>query len=377
MDLYNKLSLLSVPSGYKINRSFNIKPFNNTEDFDFTRSTTATRVNSKGIIEVIAVDILRLDYAESLSSPSLLLERSSTNLITYSEDFSQWSITSGTMSRESGYLSPDGTNNAYKINGPTSSRIQLPTSGLTVGEQYTFSIYLKADAAMDIGIGGIVTATPDVSITTEWKRYEVTQIASSTTRFPQVQYTGDLGNVYIWGAQLEQQTYATSYIPTDGASATRNQELCVDATPVINSEEGTLYAEISALAIYNLQRWLGLSDGTNNNKVIIAFYNNSTDYIIACEVKSGGSTQAFMTYNFGAVEPTFVKVAIKYKENDFALWVNGTEVATDTSGSAPIGLSELAFDRGDGAQNFFGNTKGLKYYPKALADVQLEDLTTI
>ena len=119
MDLYNKLSLLSVPSGYKINRSFNIKPFNNTEDFDFTRSTTATRVNSKGIIEVIAVDILRLDYAESLSSPSLLLERSSTNLITYSEDFSQWSITSGTMSRESGYLSPDGTNNAYKINGST------------------------------------------------------------------------------------------------------------------------------------------------------------------------------------------------------------------------------------------------------------------
>ena len=48
--------------------------------------------------------------------------------------------------------------------------------------------------------------------------------------------------------KLEQQSYATSYIPTAGASATRNQELCADATPVINSEEGTLYAEISALA---------------------------------------------------------------------------------------------------------------------------------
>ena len=48
-------------------------------------------------------------------------------------------------------------------------------------------------------------------------------------------------------SKLEQQSYATSYIPTAGASATRNQELCNNATPVINSEEGTLYAEISAL----------------------------------------------------------------------------------------------------------------------------------
>ena len=54
-------------------------------------------------------------------------------------------------------------------------------------------------------------------------------------------------DVLIYGAQLEQKSYATSYIPTSGATATRNQELCNNATPVINSEEGTLYAEISAL----------------------------------------------------------------------------------------------------------------------------------
>ena len=182
---------------------------------------------------------------------------------------------------------------------------------------------------------------------------------------------------YAYGSQGEEFSYPTSYIPTSAAFATRNQEVCKDATPVINSEEGTLYAEISALANYNLQRWFGISDGTNDNKVIIGLANSSTDYKIACEVKSGGSTQAFMTYNFGAVDPTFAKIAIKYRENSFALWVNGVEVATDTSGSAPIGLSELAFDRGDGALRFEGNTKGLKYYPKALADVQLEDLTTI
>jgi hypothetical protein len=44
----------------------------------------------------------------------------------------------------------------------------------------------------------------------------------------------------------------------------------------------------------------------------------------------------------------------------------------------PTSLSKLHFSMGDGINfPFFGNTKGLKYYPKALADVQLEDLTTI
>jgi len=44
----------------------------------------------------------------------------------------------------------------------------------------------------------------------------------------------------------------------------------------------------------------------------------------------------------------------------------------------PTSLSKLHFSTGDGINfPFFGNTKGLKYYPKALADVQLEDLTTI
>jgi hypothetical protein len=74
----------------------------------------------------------------------------------------------------------------------------------------------------------------------------------------------------------------------------------------------------------------------------------------------------------------FNKIALKYKENDFALWINGVEVATDTSANVPTSLSKLHFSMGDGINfPFFGNTKGLKYYPKALADVQLEDLTTI
>jgi len=184
---------------------------------------------------------------------------------------------------------------------------------------------------------------------------------------------------YAFGSDGEELPFPTSYIPQNGSLITRLQDVANNSgnATLINSTEGVLYAEISALANYNLQRWLSLSDGTTSNTVKIGIANSATDYRFACEVRSGGSTQAFMTYNFGAVEPTFVKIAIKYKENDFALWVNGVEVATDTSGSAPIGLSELAFDRGDGVQKFEGKVKALAVYKEALTDAELQCLTTI
>jgi hypothetical protein len=71
----------------------------------------------------------------------------------------------------------------------------------------------------------------------------------------------------------------------------------------------------------------------------------------------------------------YLKVAVKYKVNDFALWVNGVEVATDTSGLAPVGLSELSFDRGDAALPFYGKCKQLITFNEALSNEELADLT--
>jgi hypothetical protein len=181
------------------------------------------------------------------------------------------------------------------------------------------------------------------------------------------------GDSFIWGAQLEQQSYATSYIPTDGASATRNQELCNNATPVINSEEGVLYAEISALANDGVNRIISLSNGSQSNRVII-FYTSVNNQIRV--ISSTNSSNQFDRHFTLPDVKSIHKVAIKYKANDFSFWVDGSKISSEASGLAPIGLSELSFDNGSGGANFFGNTKGLKYYPKALADVQLEALTS-
>ena len=311
-----------------------------------------------------------------------LWENQSTNLITYSEDFSQWSLNGGGSLVANSVISPDGTQNASSwTTNNTGQKLQKNTSGFTQGNEYTFSIYIKADTNLNVGIGGIASPVISMSVTTQWQRFEVTQIANGTTRYPQLQNIGDNGTFYIWGAQVEEQSYATSYIPTDGTSVTRNQDDCTNGGSVstISSTSGVLYAEISALANENLQRVLSISDGTHNNCVKLGILNSATAYKIFANIRLAGVNQAFLAADFGAVAPTFKKCAIKYKENDFALWIDGVEVATDTSGNtfSENTLNSLQFDRGNGIQDFYGKTKALAVWKEALSDEELAELTTI
>ena len=355
------------------------------EQFTFTRGSEATFVNAQGLIESTASnDAPRIDY--STGAKAFLLENQSTNLIPYSSDFSQWNkISGGTgttpVVTTNNTISPDGTQNADKVvfdkgSGTSTSNLSILQANFT-SQANTSSIYVKADTPQRIVVRNSNTFL-GYDIGTEWTRIEKTDNGGSLQIGLRDGYgvTGvpNTATIYLWGAQVEAQSYATSYIPTSGASATRNQELCNNATPVINSEEGTLYAEISALANDGTYRGLTISDGTNSN-VIRIYYTSATNRI-TIEVRS--SNVGVFTNNYILTDSTqFSKIAIKYKENDFALWVDGVEVGTDNSGNAPILLSELSFNNGVGTETFFGNTKGLKYYPKALADVQLEDLTTI
>jgi len=143
---------------------------------------------------------------------------------------------------------------------------------------------------------------------------------------------------------------------------------------LINSTEGVLYAEISALADGTNQRWISIGSGSNANRVSIHF--NATNRI-NCSVRGSSTAIYDANHNIGS-QTNNSKVAIRYKDSDFAFFVNGVKVNSQTSGTLNFNaaLDTLSFDSADGGSKFFGNTKGLKYYPKALADVQLEDLTS-
>ena len=173
---------------------------------------------------------------------------------------------------------------------------------------------------------------------------------------------------------MEEGSYPTSYIKTSGSTVTRNQETYTKTgiSDLINSEEGVLFAEMAALSNDGTIRYLSINDGTSNNRVTFLYYSSNTN--IRVIVSSGGTN--VMDKNSGVSSTLdFHKVAIKWKENDFAFWLDGVKVQTDTSGLAPIGLNTLSFDVA-GSGNFFGKVKQLQVFKTALSDSELATLTT-
>ena len=104
--------------------------------------------------------------------------------------------------------------------------------------------------------------------------------------------------------------------------------------------------------------------------------NHGQNFKFGADVRIANSTELFITHDLGQVTPTITKIAFKYKQNDFALWVNGVEVETDTNTNVPTGLNELAFTRGGSVHPFQGKVKCVAVFKEALTDAQLTALTT-
>jgi len=388
-------SLAMIPSGYKASKVYSVLPESGVGDFDFTRATTATRVNSSGLIEEMAINVPRLEYplidGVVNGCPSLLLEPQTTNLITYSEDFTQGWTESNSIITSNQVISPDGTLNADKLTKSDINGSIIKVYTFVGGE--VFSIFAKADESniltIDNGDGrsyfDLINGTYNASTGggyiehygNGWYRCTVenSYVGTSTIRvYPSDSLTslsGTTGSLYIWGAQLEQSSYSTSYIPTNGSAVTRNAETCNGAgdADTFNDSEGVLMAEISAFSETGSAGLISLSDGTNNNRITIELDGN---------IVKGRLTPSVGVLNAASNITISTKVVLKYKENDFALWVNGFKAAVSNSGNTFSNgtLTELAFDRGDGAEDFYGNTKQIQYYNSALTDSELEQLTS-
>tara|TARA_R110002111_G_scaffold261830_1_gene335888 strand:- start:49 stop:1185 length:1137 start_codon:yes stop_codon:yes gene_type:complete len=377
-----------IPSGYKAGKLYSVLPMGKDGDFTFTRNTVGTRINKSGLIEEVAVNVPRLDYSDG-GCPSLLLEPTATNLVTYSEDFTQWQQ-NGVSIISNSAISPDGTLNADKITATTVDPAPYILANVTATE-HTFSFYYKGEAN-SIGkearvlfwFTGTATGTNlsvPFTVTGDWQRFEsqITPTGAGTLAlridFPADDaVVGDYG--YLWGAQMEENSYATSYIKTVGSPQTRVADTASGSgnSTVINSTEGVLYAEISALAETNLFESISLNNNSTSDRVFMGYYSDDL-YItvyVGGQVKYDVSTPISVKQNN--------KIAIKYKAQDFSLYLNGSQINASVGingGTTPIGLSQLSFNRGDGVEPFYGKVKSLQVYTTALSDAELTSLTTI
>ena len=356
---------------------------------------TTTTTGKAGILE----DTPRFDYSGGATCPSLLLEPSRTNLVPQSEYFGEWSVSaSGTgvtpVRTANAAISPEGLQNAYEVtfdtgSNTTTSDISILTE--TIGGQGAGDYVLSFWAKVLSGTGEIVARGAGsylyttCNLNSEWQRFEIKEtLASPGTISIAIGLRRGLANeplnssvtCQIYGAQVEEATYATSYIPTYGVSQTRASDVCVGAgdAATFNDSEGVLYAETSVLSNDLNIEAISISDGTGSNRVVVFKWNTSN--LIRARVTSGGAN---INLDFQVPDITSInKIAVKYKTNDFALWINGVKVRTNTSGSNPSGLNQLAFnsDGGNGAP-FYGNTKQVIVFPTALSDSDLATLTTI
>ena len=310
---------------------------------------------------------------------SWLLEPQSTNTVTYSEDFSQWSNVSTTLT--SSYLAPDGTLGATKISGTIgTSYIAL---GSTSSQTATRTIWARTVSGT--GTAKLMSYYQNTNnlftLTEKWQRFELNgAIATGGTSF-YVDFRDNsqtLNEFIIWGAQAEALSYATSYIPTNGATNTRLQDIANNSgnSSLINSTEGVLYAEIAAFDDISSLKMITLQSADNNNKVSIG-YANATDGVRVI-IRANGSN--IVNQNFTASNLTdFNKLAFKYESGASSIYLNGSEVLDLSSANFTFSqeLSKLSFDGGNTANPFYGKVKALAVYKEALTDAELQSLTTI
>jgi len=315
---------------------------------------------------------------------AFLLEPQSTNLVTYSEAFNNWIKTTTTVDSNI-EVSPNGETSASRLNfSAVNSFIRLITlSGDPNGKSFTNSIYLKSDTSNSVKIGilgsgaGLGFITETLTLTNEWQRFDISQSFSSSgdnVRFRIL--ATEVGSIFAWAAQTEEQSFATSYIPTFGAARTRLRDLATNSgnATLINSTEGVLYFEASILDDSDSNKYISLSDGTNSNIVQVDFdYSSSRLQYV---VKSSSATVVNIKIPYTGTNMD--KFAMKWKENDFAIWRNGIEIGADATGVAPLGLKVLKLTHPNvGSSNhFFGKIKALAVYKEALTDEELQYLTT-
>ena len=337
---------------------------------DYIETTTTTAVS--GITE----DLPRLDYSGGASCPSLLLEPQRTNLVTHSEYFDAWTkIGSPTITTNYG-ASPEGVQNSTRIQAVSGNRIYLSIGGSS--STYTYSIYAKGSGTFRLRDNS-GTYSLNISPTSEWARYDYSFTDAFTNI--QIEFTAT-SDVEIYGVQIEQGSYPTSYIPTYGTSQTRVAEdvsLTSAAVATIAPISGiTMFMDFDLSQNQQTARFVAFNDAYSDY-IFLGTQDTASNQSVRCDVRGGGVT--FLSYN-----PTFTnvgrhKMAVKFLTSGIKIYLDGVEVA---SSGANAGFSEafqkivIGRDYPPVAGAFAAsNTNSLIIFPTALTDSECIALTTL
>ena len=381
-----------------------------------TRILTVTGTPTTGSQAIV---LTNKNYGQSLG---LLIEEGRTNLFTYSSDFvnRSWSTATVTITPPT-IIAPDGTLTGVKWIPTNVSAIHstytnfTTTSGVVANTFYTHSFYAKkgginfitvmlnetysafnysytvfnlATGTASILATGSTTNTYTITpVGNDWYRCTITDktLATNAGAMRTTWYVGENNNsytgdgysgVYIWGAQLEAGSCATSYIPTPSSSTVTRQ-------PDVASMTGT-----------NFSSWFNNSEGSFS---VTGDYSNSTGWPgfytvggISCFV-NGTKIQIgrINTYDAGHssvnVSPNttisatiiYVNSGVDPKKGNLNFAVNGVySIAEDAYLTYLLSNASYLYIGYNWVGKYLnGHIRKLTYYPQALSSSELQGLT--
>ena len=366
------------------------------------------------------LNVPRLTYQNGGGGcPSLLLEKQSTNLVTYSEQFdnADWSKIGSTITANA-TISPDGTQNADKLIEDTSTgnhRIVNTAFAVNNGNAHSQSWYVKyfnnqwiqlnrgqegsgyLNFDLINGVVGYTGGITDYQISNMangWYRISINYVVTGTYATAGISildtnvnaryesYVGDgTSGVYIWGCQYEQSSYPTSYIPTTSSSATRVADACskTGISSLIGQTQGVLFVDLVITGTTGNNRF-SISDGSNTNWIFIATPEDGGTSSSRFYIKTNGSvavdvgTSSYLTFG------QRYKLALAYKSGDWAVYANGSLLysGTDSIASVSSALSQFNFFNATGGEADTGEQVNQAIlFPTRLTNSELASLTTI
>jgi hypothetical protein len=352
------------------------------------------------------LNVPRLTYQNGGGGcPSLLLEKQSTNLIEYSEDFSgaTW-LNEDIIVSTNQTISPDGTQNADKLIANTTT-LDHSIYQTSAGSTRTFSVYAKAGeynyiflgsnnntasdgAFFNLSNGTISQNTSGLTASIEsvgngWYRCIVSSTSWPTiytilclsTNGTSLGFTGNnTSGIYVWGCQVENSSYPTSYIPTTSSSATRVADACFKTgiSSLIGQTSGSVFFDFTVDSVTqpgDPVLWY-MKDGGAGERYVELYSNGNLVY---AEIDGSGP---IATITKSSLTVGRHKCAIAYATNDFVFYVDGVQIGTDTSGT-PNGFSTF------GLQYYLSVYTGQQKVNQAaifktrLTNAELASLTTI
>ena len=382
--------------------NYNYKPL----PFKFERDSSATVINKDGLIETVGSGIPRIDFLGNTQG-ALKLEPQRTNLSPYSEDLNNFSTSNLNVTINPNQITSPSGNLADKVeeNNVDGSHAIRRLSGISVtaAQDYAFSFFAKKDERSIVGISntiggagknafidienGVILSSDfnDSSIDNYgngWYKISLTDTATNTTDYDVRIYTstqdGDFSHqgvvgygFYIWGISVEQGSYATSYIPTQGSAVTRLSELnpferedLVSKNLIGNTEM------VWFLDAYIFNR-SGTSvspkiESTANGNIFIGLNVGST----TLNIRHKDGTSASNTSSVPFTNGQRVKIAVKIIGTSATAFINGTNVGSFTS-AAISNFNEFSSTNGNPY-----NINDLRFYNTILTDAELIALTS-